>query len=197
MTQENIPLQPNEKITSIQGYEGLYSITNFGRIWSHGRISKFGRNYKNYKAKFLKLNINVPGYYYVNLYKDNNIKNCMVHILVATHFIPNPDNLPEVNHKDGNKLNCRKDNLEWCTDRENKNHAMINGLFKFKRTSRFYGVSLYRNIKYRENPWRVLTYVNKRQKFLGYFKTEIEAAQAYNKYVVEHDLNRPLNKIEV
>lgn len=58
------------------------------------------------------------------------VKNFLVHRLVATLYIPNPDNLPQVNHKDGNKLNNHKDNLEWCTGKANMKHAKKNSLLK-------------------------------------------------------------------
>lgn len=67
-------------------------------------------------------------YLYINLRKDNKTHFCRIHRLVAKTFIPNPDNLPCVNHKDGDRLNNRVDNLEWCTHQENINHAMKNNL---------------------------------------------------------------------
>ena len=85
-------------------YEGHYQVSNWGRIKS----IKFG------KERILKQNIRC-GYYYVNLYKNNIKKQYPVHRLVAEVFIDNPDNLPQVNHKDENKTNNNVDNLEWCS----------------------------------------------------------------------------------
>lgn len=188
---ENISLQSNEEIKPIKGYEGLYSITSFGRMWSHAKKRGFIRQ----KGKFLRYNTDKDGYVYYTLSKERNLKSYKSHILVAIHYIPNPQNLPEVNHKDGNKFNCRKDNLEWCTDRKNKNHALINNLYN-KKSSKYYGVSFNKGISHKSKPWGVSLGCAEKLIYIGYFKTEIEAAQAYNDYVVKYKLNRPLNKIE-
>ena len=105
----------------IKGYEGLYQVSNMGKIkslkFSHGN-----------KEKILKGNKEKFGYLVVTLYKNKGRKNFKIHRLVAETFIPNPKNLPQVNHIDGNKQNNRIDNLEWCTAKENTNHAHKTGL---------------------------------------------------------------------
>lgn len=68
------------------------------------------------------------GYYQCNFYKDGKKKYVRVHRIIAETFIPNPENLPQVNHKDGNKLNNNVSNLEWSTNRENTIHAFNNNL---------------------------------------------------------------------
>lgn len=92
-----------------------YEISSFGRVKS----LKFG------KEKILKQAIN-KGYFYVGLHKDNKRKNYFVHRLVATAFIPNPDNLPIINHKDENPSNNHLSNLEWCTIVYNINYGLHN-----------------------------------------------------------------------
>ena len=99
----------------IKGYEGKYQISNLGRVKSLG-------NLQTKKEKLLKTNIR-NGYYTAYLYKNNEKKSLLCHRLVAEAFIPNPDNLPQVNHKDENKLNNRVDNLEWCTIKYNINYS--------------------------------------------------------------------------
>lgn len=197
---ENIPLQHNEEIVPIQGYKDLYSITNFGRVWSHRRYK--GRRW--YGGCFLKLLNKRGNYLGVGLYNNKEFKNYTIQVLTAQHFIPNPQNLPEVNHKDGNKQNnfagTRENNytdgnLEWSTSQENHNHAVVNGL-KCKRHSKFYGVTYHIGLCQKKKPWEVQLYIDRKHVHIGYFKTEIEAAQAYNDYVIEHELNRPLNRIE-
>ena len=88
----------------VVGYEGHYQVSNFGRVKS----IKFG------KEIILKPRKDKCGYYSVVLYKNGIVKKYYVHRLVAEAFIPNPNNLPCVNHKDENKLNNSVDNLEWC-----------------------------------------------------------------------------------
>lgn len=82
----------------------------------------------------LKPRISAHGYYYVNLYKNGKRQTVKNHRLVALHFIPNLENKPEVNHKDGNKLNNRVDNLEWATSQENIIHGINMGLINAKKT---------------------------------------------------------------
>lgn len=99
----------------IKGYEGLYSITKNGKVYSY--ISK----------KFLTQGVNNDGYATINLCKDKIHYSAKIHRLVAEHFIPT-DIGKEINHKDGNKLNNKVDNLEWCTRSYNVKHAYNIGL---------------------------------------------------------------------
>lgn len=82
------------------------------------------------RGKPLKGHVDRCGYREVILSENGESKNYLVHRLIAITFIPNPLNLPQVNHKDGDKLNNRVDNLEWCTRSENLKHAYANGLEK-------------------------------------------------------------------
>ena len=103
----------------VVGYEGLYEVSNWGRVKSV--------NYNHTgKEKILKQNQIKNGYKSVMLYKDGNGKNYLVHRLVAEAFLPNPNDYKEVNHKDENKLNNSVDNLEWCTNEYNHNYGTIN-----------------------------------------------------------------------
>ena len=106
----------------VVGYEGLYEVSNMGRVKSLKRL----RTKERIIAQFQ----NHRGYARVTLWKDNSQKKYSVHRLVAEAFIPNPNNLPEVNHIDGDKQNNHMDNLEWCTRSENILHAYRTGLEK-------------------------------------------------------------------
>lgn len=92
----------------VNGYDGRYWISSFGRVWS------------NITKKILSAHINSNGYENVQLFKLHGGSQVVrVHRLVAEAFIQNPDNLPEVNHKDENSLNNHASNLEWCTHQYN------------------------------------------------------------------------------
>ena len=97
-----------EEWKDVKGYEEKYMVSNLGRFKS--------LNYRRTgKEKILEGYPDKDGYLYVNLCKDGKGKQCMIHRLVAMAFIPNPDNLPEVNHKDEDKTNNCAENLEYCS----------------------------------------------------------------------------------
>ncbi len=115
----------------IAGFEGVFQISNLGRIKSLFRLTKNGQGFRPVKERIRKSNYSDKlGYSQITLKNIalNNSKRFYVHLLVAKHFIPNPENKPEVNHKDGNKLNSKMDNLEWATVSENQKHAYDTGL---------------------------------------------------------------------
>ena len=98
----------------VAGYEGLYQVSSVGRV---------KRFYKNGKERILKLYPNGSNYLIVVLCKNSIHKQFRVHRLVATAFIPNPQNLPQVNHKDETKTNNHVENLEWCDAKYNNNYG--------------------------------------------------------------------------
>ena len=101
----------------VKGFEGYYEVSDLGRVRSIDRIvyDKVRKCDRLLKGRVLIIRDNGNGYKTVMFCKEHKIYNKYVHILVAEAFIPNPDNLPYVNHKDENKGNNIKDNLEWCT----------------------------------------------------------------------------------
>lgn len=105
----------------IEGYEGLYQVSSLGRIKSLP-----GRS--NHKSEKILKQATVLGYSHITLSKDNVQKIFKVHRLVASAFIPNPKDLPQVNHIDGKKLNNCVENLEWVNPRDNSLHAFRMGL---------------------------------------------------------------------
>lgn len=110
----------------IPDYEGLYQVSNYGRIKSLDKYVN-GRNSKRLlKGKILSLPKEKDGYLVVNLYKNNKGKQFRVHRLVAEVFIPNPNNFPEVNHKNEDKTDNKIENLEWCTPEYNCNYGNRN-----------------------------------------------------------------------
>ena len=107
----------------IPDYEGLYQISNLGNVksLSFGNLNS---------EKLLKSSPTNCGYYKVQLYKNHHAKMHYVHRLVASSFIPNPNNKPQINHIDGDKSNNRALNLEWVSAKENTKHATNIGLRK-------------------------------------------------------------------
>lgn len=122
----------------IKGWEGQYAITKEGRVWSYPRewkqISRWGTSVtRKWRGGWLKANTNRKRnwYYSIALGKKNR-KGYKIHRLIAEAFIPNPLELPEVNHKNGIKTDNRIENLEWCDHTENIRHAHRIGLVKVR-----------------------------------------------------------------
>ena len=115
-----------EEWRSIPGYEGLYEVSNLGRVKSL-EISYTRKNgIMDHKPEMiLSPKNNGTGYFIVCLYKNKTHKYYLIHRLVALTFIPNPDNLPCVNHLDEDKTNNRVDNLEWCDHKYNSNYKGV------------------------------------------------------------------------
>lgn len=110
----------------VKGYEGTYQISNLGRA---------KRFYKNKPEKILKPVKGQLGYMSYTFCINSKIKTYRIHRLVALAFIPNPNNLPEVNHIDGNKENYSIENLEWCTRSQNMKHGHSLGLIFTEKAS--------------------------------------------------------------
>ena len=113
-----------EEWRDIKGYEGYYQISNWGRVKSLKRTVWDSRGcYRKVAERILKAGDNGHGYLFVELCKDGKDKAYRINRLVAQAFLPNPDNLPEVNHKDEDKTNNKVENLEWCSKLYNINYG--------------------------------------------------------------------------
>lgn len=122
----------------INGFEGLYKVDRSGNVYSIDKPVK--HNYGGIaikKGKKLKPEVTNAGYLRVLLINHNGDRcHKSIHRLVAETYIPNPNNLPQVNHINGNKYDNRVENLEWCTSQYNNRHALSTGL----RTGKKHGI---------------------------------------------------------
>lgn len=120
-----IKLLHDERIKDVEDFEGRFMITDFGRLFSINGRWKGVRELKPAIGK-------KEGYYITNLRMKPKHKYVRIHQLVGLHFVDNPDNKPQLNHEDGNKLNNHYTNLKWCTIAENIEHAVRTGLLDIK-----------------------------------------------------------------
>lgn len=168
-----------------------YDISNLGNV-----RRSLDAPYKYRRGGNIKPYLNNKGYWCVNLYLHSKVYKKQVHRLIAEYFIPNPDNLLEINHIDGNPLNNSIKNLEWCTHQYNIQHAWNNGLFK----NRYSNASVKRkncSSKYKgvhwdkaRNKWATHIGFNKKHYALGRFNNEEDAAKAYDKFIKENHLEQ-------
>ena len=109
----------------VKGYEGLYAVTSCGKVWS-------------YKSKrFLEPIANNNGYLGVNLYKNGKMKYFLIHRLVTEAYIPNTNNLPQVDHIDNDKTHNYVNNLQWITGRDNVRKGRIKPILQFDLNGNF------------------------------------------------------------
>ncbi len=168
-----------EKWKQIKGYEGLYEISNHGRVRSMDRVVTYSNGNKvNYKGKIRKASCSE--YRLIALSKKGKVKMFKISRLVANHFIPKKVGKNIVNHMDGNKYNDHFLNLEWCTYSENTLHAFDTGLNKSK--NKVPGVFFQTSRK----KWASYLYRDGKNIFIGRFKTKEEAVKKRQKYLDEN-----------
>lgn len=148
---------------NIRGYDGLYMVSNCGRVKTLHATDSYPHN----KDGILQNNASSNGYSMVALCKKGIIKRFLVHRLVAEAFIPNPNRLPVVNHKDENKSNNNASNLEWVSQKQNLLHSNV--LKKMKTAS----------VKKQQKP--VLMY-DRKGKFICEYESITMAAKAIGSY---------------
>ena len=158
-----------EEWKAIPGYEGLYEVSNMGNV----------RNVR--RNTLLRLSKDCYGYIQVSLYKNGRRTGLRVHRLVAEAFIPNPDNLPQVNHKDEDKSNNRVDNLEWCDSKYNLNYGTARIRSRNTNIKNGYWTGLsneeYRKEYYEENKEKIRE--KKREYMKEYYEKNKEKRMEY------------------
>ncbi len=124
-----------EEWKDVAGYEGHYMVSNNGVLKTLSRIIKWytGSDYQ-ISERIIKGSNHPRGYMSIHLALNGAHSMRLVHRVVAIAFIPNPENYPCVNHIDGNKKNNNVSNLEWCTHKQNTDHAIRIGLYRSKKT---------------------------------------------------------------
>ena len=112
----------------IPGYEGLYEVSSYGRVKSIATQKTYLDGFRSTPQRIMKPHVINGGYLQLMLTHSHIRKAHLVHRLVAESFIENPQKFPQVNHIDGDKLNNRVENLEWCTAKENMAHSVLYGI---------------------------------------------------------------------
>lgn len=117
----------------IPGFEGLYQASTLGRIKSLPRKKK---SWGSYKTIIMKQSLNTQGYPFVSLCKEGKVFRARVNRLIAMTFLPNPDNLPQVNHKNEIKTDNRLENLEWISAKDNCNYS-VKSIKQYDKNGKF------------------------------------------------------------
>ena len=126
-----------EEWRAVVGWEGFYEVSSWGRVRNlDRRVPSKNGGFRTVRGGLRTLGIDRGGYARAALQVGDRANKMLIHRLVALAFIPNPDNLPQVNHIDGNKLNASVDNLEWCTSKHNVQHSWSTGLSKVNENPR-------------------------------------------------------------
>lgn len=160
----------------VVGYEGLYEVSSYGRVRSLDRYVRYKSNgYRLHRGRILTGSINRDGYIMCHIRTNEVSKYYLVHRLVAEAFIPNPYNLPEVNHLDEVKTNNRVENLEWCDVKYNNTYGTRKERVRNTMLERGHWTGLSRE-EYQKK-W----YQENKEKIIKYNKENKEKKRDYNK----------------
>lgn len=164
-----------EQWKDIEDYEGYYQISSHGCVKSLERQVKTKNGFRTVRERVLKPRKDKDGYLSVILSKNKKSKTCKIHRLVGKYFLENPNNLPQVNHIDGNKQNNYYENLEYTANLKNTNH------YHSKNGTKKYGVHM------SQSKWRARIKKDGKSICLGHYEKKDDAYQAfYKKYKELH-----------
>lgn len=160
----------NEIWRPIIGYESMYQVNNIGRVRS------VKTTYKK-KRPYLSHHIDKYGYPYVILTSHSKSRCFRIHRLIAQAFIPNPENKPEIDHIDGNKMNFNIDNLRWCTRKENMNNVITKKRISISKMGK--RPSIYTISKLKESSSKPLVVLSKEGNEIERFESAVKASEIY------------------
>jgi hypothetical protein len=155
----------NEIWKDVPGYEQHYAVSSLGRVGSIRR------------GYLLQPVVTRKKYTRVALQKNGQRKDFFVHRLVAMAFLANPENLPEVNHVNGNRFMNRLENLEWVSRRDNELHK-----------NQYVGSSKYPGVNAKNGKWQARIFHNGKSIYLGIYESESEAHQAYKDALIKYNI---------
>lgn len=180
-----------EEWRPIAGYEHLYEVSNRGRVRSIDRYIKNSRGYTRLiKGRTITPTGNGNGYKLVGLSVCGHKKNFYVHRLVAKAFVTNPDNKPEVNHKNYKRDDNFAENLEWCTDKENTKYSVRNMRHPRNVKTGTFG----KGIRLRNHKYEVGVYHSGKQYYLGRFENLTDAIAVRNQWYEKMGVTKWLNQ---
>lgn len=175
----------DEQWRPVVGYEGIYEVSDHGRVRSLDRFNHIGRRYR---GRVLRPSTDRGGYQRVVLSQNGNCKTAKIHSLVLEAFVgPRPDGL-HVCHGDSNPANNHLSNLRYATQSENQGR---DANLHHNYTSRFNGVAW----KKRNSKWEVRARIGGKKKHIGYFHCERDAARGFNAYCKQQGLDLYQNQI--
>lgn len=174
-----------EEWRAIPGYTGKYEISSLGRVRSLSRFVTCARYSRKISGRILTPCNNGRGYYYVRLCDGKNQPVVYIHRIVARVFVSNPRKYRQVDHINRDNSDNRAVNIRWCSASENQKNKRICDTHSSK----------YNGVAKCGGTWRAAIFISGKTKHLGCFKTEIDAARAFNNEVQKRKLNRVLNTI--
>jgi len=169
-----------ELYKNVVGFEGFYEISNAGNIRATEKIKNNQYGEFILPTKILSPKNNGRGYLAICLIKNKIKTTHKIHRIVAMAFMSNFNKDLQVNHINGIKTDNRIENLELCSNRENGTHKFLSK----SKTSKYVGISFCKG----RNKWQSCIQVNGKSIFLGRFKTELEAADAYRIYLSKNNI---------
>lgn len=174
----------------ITGFEGTHQISNYGNIRSLDRtVIRTNGNPYHAVDKILRISTHPKGYKTITLQRGGKAirKALKVHRLVAEAFISNPNSLPQVNHKDGDKSNNYEGNLEWVSNRENCTHKF----FHKEKSSKYPGLCFDKS----RQKWVVMVQIKGIQRNFGRFESEHEAYLKRLSILAEYGIENKYAKV--